>query len=171
MTNTIAAPAPSASEAYLYNRTHFERAADDFLLSNVIDQREAAKEEFMRDNGDSVINEEENGTVSAEKSPEEFNFSMFQRSWPAFNEKLKENTESRGVVIFYADEKMVDINKVRGDVESRVKMYAGEARVGLDRFQIVFGGYRSGIDIEMWVAPKTAAVPQVKPDQRSSVAD
>jgi hypothetical protein len=171
VTNTIAVPAPSAGEAYLYSRTHFEHAADDFLLSNVIDRREAAKEEFLRDNGDSVINEEENGTAAVERSPEEFNFSMFQRSWPAFNEKLKEDTGSRGVVIFYADDKMVDVNKIRGDVESRVKIYAGEAKIGLDRFQIVFGGYRSGIDIEMWVAPKTAKAPQIKPDQRSSVAD
>jgi hypothetical protein len=171
LTKTIPVPAPSASEAYLYSKTRFEVAADDFLLSSVLEQREAAHQEFMRDNGDAVSAEEENGMVAAERSPENFNLDMFQRSWPAFNEKVKENAEARGVVIFYADEKTFDIGKVRSDVETRVKVYASEAKVGLDRFQVVFGGYRSGLEIEMWVAPKTAKAPEIKPAARSSVAD
>jgi hypothetical protein len=171
LTKTIAPPAAPANEAYLYSKAHFEQTADDFLLSNAIEQREAFHQEFMRDNGDSIITEEENGTVAFERSPESFNLDMFQRSWPSFNEKLKETADTRGVVIFYADEKTFDIGKVRSEVETRVKTYASEAKVAPDRFQVVFGGYRSGLEIEMWVAPKTGKAPEVRPSQRTSVAD
>jgi hypothetical protein len=174
LTNTIAPPTPPSTDTFLYHRSHFERASDDFLLPSALKQREAAMDEFNRDNAENALTQEDNGMAlsqSNQKSPEVVNFEMFQRSWPTFNEKLKENSEARGVVIFYADDKMFDVKKIRSDVEGRVKASADQAGIALDKLQVLFGGYRSGIEIEMWVAPKTAKLPEARPNQRTSAVD
>jgi hypothetical protein len=170
-TYTIAQPVALQNETLLFHCSHFDISPDDFLLPTVIAEREHAYEEFSRDNGDSQNNEQETTAVSVEKSPAETNQEDFFRAGYDFAEKVKNNSEDRGVVIVYADEKMFDIKKVQNDVRNRVAGLAAENKISPDRFEVVFGGYRHGIEIEMWLVPKAAKTPAAKPAQRQSVAD
>lgn len=168
LTLAIAAPATPKNEAFLYHRSHFELSSDDFLLPNVMEERQIAIEEFSRDNAENLAGEslEEAGPEQrTEAAPRENDAENFYRSGQDFAEKVK-NPESRGVIVFYVDDKMFNVAKIRDDIKKRIDGNAGQAKVNVNKFELVFGGYRSGIDIEMWVVPQNAKTPAAKPAQR-----
>lgn len=179
LTNTISALTPrtlvtnggKGPEAFLYHRSQFEIAADDFMLRTAIEQRESARDEFLRDNGDSLTTEDENPGAGSEYVPVSDNVRGFQNSWSSFNSKLKDNAGARGLVIFYADEKVLDVEKLRMDMSNRLRGHAAEAQIPVENFNLVYGGYRSGFEIEMWVVPHTAKTPEARPGKRSSVIE
>ena len=48
---------------------------------------------------------------------------------------------------------------------------AEESGIPGDRLQVVFGGYRGVPQVELWLVPDGAAMPEFKPDDRSKTDD
>jgi hypothetical protein len=156
------------NDTFLFHRSHFDFSADQLMLPSVIKQRELSQEEYMRDNGDFVNAEEETAPAVIEKSPDETNVEMFLRAGNEFAEKFKADPDGRGVVIFYADDNMFDVKKLDTDMQNRIAALAARAGLAPNKFQVIFGGYRRGIEVEMWIVPKTAKSPLAKPAARQS---
>lgn len=172
LTATIAPLEAPKNDTFLFHRSHFDVTADEFLLPGAIEARELSREEYLRDNGDFVSAEEETIPAVSEKSPGETNAEAFSRAGYEFAQKFKANPDDHGVVIVYADDKMFDVKKLAADMRSRAAGMAAEMGIAPNKLEVVFGGYRRGIEIEMWVVPKAAKAPLAKPAQpQSNVAD
>jgi hypothetical protein len=167
-TNVIASVEAPKNDAFLFHRTHFDLSPDEFMLPNVIEQRVASQEEYLRDNGDFVSQEDETTVAEPEKTSDDDNLEMFFRAGNDFAQKFKTDPDERGVIILYADDKMFDIKKLDTDMQNRIAELAAQAGIAPNKFQVVFGGYRRGIEVEMWVVPKTAKAPDLKPAARQS---
>ena len=61
---------------------------------------------------------------------------------------------SRGVIVYYADEEYHDINKINAHLAEAKRRLAKEGKIAFDRIDIVFGGFRGGIEFELWIVPK-----------------
>ena len=172
LTATIAPLEAPKTDTFLFHRSHFDVTADEFLLPSTIDAREASREEYLRDNGDFVSAEEETVPAVIEKSPGETNAEAFSRAGYEFAQKFKANSDDHGVVMIYADDKMFDVKNLAADMRSRSAAMAAEMGIAPGKLEVVFGGYRRGIEIEMWVVPKAAKAPLAKPAQpQSNIAD
>lgn len=170
---TIAPLEVPKTDTFLFHRSHFDITADEFLLPGAIEARELSREEYLRDNGDFISAEEETVPAVSEKSPGETNAEAFSRAGYEFAEKFKADADGHGVVMIYADDKMFDVKKLAADMRSRAAGMAAQMGIAPNKLEVVFGGYRRGIEIEMWVVPtKAAKAPLAKPAQpQSNVAD
>jgi hypothetical protein len=84
----------------------------------------------------------------------------------SYGSLLAKREGSRGVVIFYADDKHFDIAKIRSLVEEGVQHLSKSAELKGRSISVVFGGYRIGTDVEFWVVPKKGIDPVPKPSER-----
>lgn len=173
LTAVIAPFEAPKTDTFLFHRSHFDITADEFLLPSAIEARELSREEYLRDNGDFVSAEEETIPAVNEKTPGETNAEAFSRAGYEFAQKFKADPDGHGVLIVYADDKMFDVKKIAADMRSRAAGMAAEMGIAPNKLEVVFGGYRRGIEIEMWVVPtKAAKAPLVKPAQpQANVAD
>ncbi len=69
-------------------------------------------------------------------------------------------------MVFYTDDETFDVSKLREHIERGIRQLAKDTTISSDRFKIVFGGYRSIIEIEMWIMPKKGKMPELKPGER-----
>jgi hypothetical protein len=171
-TETIAALETPKADAFLFHRTRFEVSAEDFMLPVALQQREMNREEYARDNSDSFYAEDETTLAEPERSADALNMESFFRAGQNFVQRFKADADGRGVVIIYADDHTYDTKKLEADMHARVAGVASQAGIEPAKFEVVFGGYRKGIEIEMWIVPKNAKGPAVKPaDRNSNIAD
>jgi hypothetical protein len=93
-------------------------------------------------------------------------------SWAkkAFGEAVKAAPTNNGVIVLYADENYFDVERLMGFVEEGRNRIATASVIPGDRIQVVFGGYRSAPQIELWVVPKGGPMPEFKTEDRSKAA-
>ena len=96
--------------------------------------------------------------------PDARKFSWAKKS---FGEAVKADPASRGVLVLYADENRYDVNRLIEFVERGRDRIANGVSIGGEKIQVVFGGYRSSPQVEMWIIPADGAMPEFKPEQRS----
>ncbi len=163
-TETTEAPAIPVNKTYLYHRCDFEIVSSEFLLPSVIAEREraAANEEYS---GQAGNGEEEPSIETPESLRQENDQEIFYRPAYDFAVKAKDNFGNRAVVVFYANEKLYDLKKVKAFIEQEMQRIAGETQLNFDKLEIAFGGYNEGIGMEMWVVPSGAKMPAAKPNQ------
>jgi hypothetical protein len=172
LTETIATLENPKADAFLFHRTRFEVSAEAFMLPAALEQRDMNREEYARDNIESFYGEDETSFVEPEKSADAINMESFFRAGQNFVQRFKTDTDGRGVVIIYTDDRMYDAKKLEADMRARVTGAASQAAIEPAKFEVVFGGYRKGVEIEMWIVPKNAKDPLVKPaDRNSNIAD
>jgi hypothetical protein len=177
--------------AYLYDRKNleyffYEYGENEFLLQSVIDKYKRDNEEALAEvpraeepiaeqeetAGDKpqtylevpeIVPPEEPAAESAAEPEEEDDFGWFN---PAFIDKIKDDKDNRGVIVFYADDETFDTGKIRQYLEKAVQKFAEKYEIGAGKLTVVSGGYRPGIVVEMWAVPKNTEMPELKPDER-----
>jgi hypothetical protein len=86
----------------------------------------------------------------------------------SFGDALKVAPTSNGVIVLYADENLYDINRLISLVEEGRARMSEKAEIPAERIQITFGGYRGVPQVELWVLPQGASLPDFKPEDRST---
>jgi hypothetical protein len=90
-------------------------------------------------------------------------FSWARRS---FGDAVKADPGANGVIIFYADENYYDLDKLTAFVETGRNTLAKQSSIEPAQIQVVFGGYRSVPQVELWIVPEGSEMPELKPDER-----
>lgn len=115
---------------------------------------------------DSVPEEGEEEAFVDTRTPEEIEAERFSWTSDKFGHLLADRKDTSGVIIFYADDEIYDINKLRQFIEQGKKRIATAAGIRSGRISIQFGGFRPWIQTEFWVVPKKGAKPKPKPEER-----
>jgi hypothetical protein len=117
-------------------------------------------------------NEEAQQQVAAdseESYPAGSRLDTLKFSWAkkAFGDALNASATNNGVIVLYADENYYDVERLTGFVEDGRNRIAEMSGIGGERIQVVFGGYRSAPQIELWVVPQGSPMPEFKTEDRS----
>lgn len=192
-TDTIPKPSIPTNKTYLYNRNHLSGSyegdfSDEFILPSVKAQQEAEAMAAEAELEAEEINEEANAetetptveeetdeaeiaTVEEETeieqpTPGEIEEAKFYWANEAFGEMIKKRKNSSGVIIFYADDAYYDVGKLQSHIEDGKRRIAEVAKISPDKIQVIFGGYRTGIEAEFWIVPKKGEFPAPTPEER-----
>jgi hypothetical protein len=118
--------------------------------------------------------EPENQNVPSEDSPTgTARLDTLKYSWAtkAFGDAVKASPTTTGVIVLYANENHYDIERLMSFVEGGRNRIAEMSGIGGERIQVVFGGYRSMPQVELWVVPQGSPMPEFKADDRSKPSD
>jgi hypothetical protein len=176
-TNTIPKPKIPTDRTFLFDKSFLSSEfdydlSDEFLLASVKARREAeerlAEEEYRRENPEveTEIETDEEEIEIEETSPEETEAAKFRWANAKFGELIKNRTDTRGTIIFYADDAVYDVGKLLNHVEEGKRKIAEAAKIAPDKIQTLFGGYRSSIEVEFFIIPKKGELPTAKPEAR-----
>lgn len=187
-TQTITKPKIPTDKTFLYDRSYLYggeegNLLDEFILPQVKAQEEAerlASEAEMEAQIESEeINEEEINeetpdepeTLEEEfeieqRTPEEIEAEKFSWANEKFGEIIKKQKDSSGAIIFYADDAYYDIGRLQIHIEDGKRRIAEAAKIPADKIQVLFGGYRNGIEVEFFIIPKNGEFPTLAPEER-----
>ena len=84
----------------------------------------------------------------------------------AFGDAVKASPTNVGVIVVYADENYFELDRLMRYIEEGRDKIAISSKIGGDRVQVVFGGYRAAPQIEMWIVPQGGRMPELKPEER-----
>ena len=106
-------------------------------------------------------------------NPSGIRLDTLKYSWAtkAFGDAVKASPTNNGVIVLYADENYYDVSRLMGFIEDGRNRVAEASALGGERIQVLFGGYRAVPQVELWVVPDGAAMPEFKPDDRSKPAE
>ncbi|HEX6126381.1 MAG TPA: hypothetical protein VFZ23_13485, partial [Pyrinomonadaceae bacterium] len=85
----------------------------------------------------------------------------------SFGDAVKADVASSGVIVLYADENYYDLNALMAFVQDGRNRIANASGIGGDRIQVVYGGYRGVPQVELWLVPDGASMPEFKIEDRS----
>ena len=88
----------------------------------------------------------------------------------SFGDAVKADPTTYGVIVLYADENYYDINSLMAFVEDGRSRIAKRSGIEGDRIQVVFGGYRGVPQVELWLVPEGAPMPEFRTDDRSKTS-
>jgi hypothetical protein len=111
-------------------------------------------------------------TESEEGYPGSPRLDTVKYSWArkAFGDAVKAAPTNNGVIVLYADENYYDVERLMGFVEEGRNRIADASAIPGDRIQVVFGGYRSAPQLELWVVPQGSPMPEFKAEDRSKAS-
>jgi hypothetical protein len=167
-TETIDKPKISSDKTLLYDRGSIDFYYDaDNSLDLLLLHKRAEYEKFFEPS-EEVAEEivQETNSEETKLSAEELEEIKFDWTSDRFGSFLEKNKKMKGVIIFYADEQEFDIGKVASHIEEGKQRIAKAAKIKPERMQIIFGGYKSYIQIEFWAVPEKGIFPVPKPDER-----
>ena len=95
----------------------------------------------------------------------------FQWAKRSFGDALKTNPTAHGVIVLFADENIYDINSLMRYIEEGRGRIAEKSEIPIERLQVVFGGYRGLPQVEFWMLPEGAAMPEFKTEDRNKAGD
>lgn len=178
-TNTIRAPkAPRGT--FLWSRSGMSSEdyglSDEFVLDSVkkkeaeaarLQEIEDAKSaEGADDDGEVIENVPEE--VVEEEALDPLEQEALRFGW--FDQRIfgqiEQRKDSRGTIIFYADDERYDIGKLKQFIVEARNRFAKETNVNPDSITVKFGGYRSYDQAEYWIVPKGGKAPQPTPEER-----
>lgn len=180
--DTVPKPTLPDKKTFLYGRDYVDNGfyglsigdegyLDKYLLPAVKAEREAEKaafeKELARENNlieDETVKEEP--AESDQLTQEEIENDKFSWANAKFGEILKNRKDSTGIIVFYADDQTYDINGLQTFIEQGRSRIAKEAGILPGRIQIVFGGYRSQVETELWIMPRNGEFPKMTPQER-----
>jgi hypothetical protein len=177
--DTVPAPIIPKGKTYLYDKSYFEDASE-FALPTAEELNEEPEDisdsqEVVAENADDAEEVDETEPVEEEAveeipelSPEELEAIKFSWVDERFAELVKTEKKSRGVIIFYADETTNDINKIRSHIEEGRERLLKNSGLAAERFEIVFGGYRSYPEIDFWFVPPGGDAPVPTPETKET---
>ena len=167
-TDTIPTPTIPTDKTFLYDKKNLWGGEvgdllDEYILPSVKAQKEAEQMAYEQENPTEEIIEEaaaEPETPAVEEqdeieqpTPEEIEEARFYWANEKFGELIKNQKDSRGVIIFYADDAYYDVGKLQNHIEEGKRRIAEASKISPDKIQVVFGGYRTEIEAEFWIVP------------------
>jgi hypothetical protein len=171
-TNAIPKPEISLDKTLLYDRGSIDSYNDyesylDFLLPH----KKAEYEELTKtdESVDESVSEETTVDPSYEEpklSAEELENIKFGWTSERFGKFLEKNKKMQGLIVFYADDQEFDLNKLTNHIEEGKTRIAKSANIAPERIKIIFGGYKSYIQMEFWAVPEKGKFPDLTPDER-----
>lgn len=180
-TDTIPAPTSPKDKTFLYDNNILLSDdnydfLDKFILPTVqakIDEENRLAEEESKTeelNSESPI-EPETETVEenleVEKpTPQEIEEAKFFWVNEKFGAILKEQKDTKGVIIFYADDAYYEVGKLQNLIEEGKQKIAEANKISIDKIQVVYGGYRENVQAEFWIVPKKGEFPPPKPVEK-----
>lgn len=84
----------------------------------------------------------------------------------AFGDAVSATPTNTGVIVVYADENYFELDRLMSYIEEGRDKIAAASKIGGERFQVVFGGYRATPQVEMWIVPQGGPMPEFKPEER-----
>ena len=123
-------------------------------------------EQPQGESSDAVVTEPEQQSVPEEVAPAAGGEAKFHWAKRSFGEAIKAKPTNAGVIVLYADENYYDINSVMRFIEEGRSRIVTKSGVPADKIQVVFGGYRSVPQVELWIIPEGGPMPQFKTDDR-----
>lgn len=167
--DAIAKPKVSLDKTLLYDRNSidFEYWTADYtdLLTPLKKAEYEENERAYKESLDEAVSEE---TPAEEEKLSEEELQNLRFGWTSdrFGNFLEKNKKMQGVIMFYADDQEFDINKITNHIEEGKQRIAKEAKISPERILVMFGGYKSYIQIEFWAVPEKGNFPTPKPDER-----
>ncbi len=117
--------------------------------------------------------ETENPEIETSENPNDDIFEDFYENtdpfwWFSeyFAERLIDEKDAQGVIIFYTDEAEYDIAKTHEIIKTGLQKKAEELKFDHSKVNILFGGYRELSSAEYWIVPKGAKNPEPKPETK-----
>lgn len=167
----IAKPVVPADKVSLYDDASLTYPYEDseprrFLLASVKAEYDKREKEWEAEFGkEETANDEE--TKISRKEIEDL-----ELSWAGadYGKLIKNQPDSKGVIIFYLDNTRLDARKVRKNLEKGASRIAQESGISKDRIKIVYGGYRDWVQADMWIVPKNVSEPKPSPGKREETA-
>lgn len=167
-TDAISKPKISLDKTLLYERNSidFEYLTDDYA-DLLMPLKKAEYEENQRAFRESLDESVPEQTTEEEKlSDEQLQDLKFNWTSDRFGAFLEKHKKMQGVIMFYADDQEFDVNKVTNRIEEGKQRIAKAAEISPERIQVVFGGYKSYIQIEFWAVPEKGKFPTPEPEER-----
>lgn len=161
LTNTIPKPNLPTDKTFLYNKEilvlpYHDIEPYEFLLPSIKAEVDKARKEFKAETGEE-INDSNDDSGLTKKELEELKFFWASQS---FGDVIKNQNDSRGMIIFYADSSRLNINKIKKHIEKGKLKISKEAKIPPSKIKIVYGGYRDIIQAELWIIPKNGIEPK-----------
>lgn len=183
-TDTVPKPALPKNKTYLHDNKGFTQAYEeedsilsDFILPHVkaeIAERQRLDEEEWEKNDPQGAAEYKASLASEVENPpeeptrEELDEARFFWLSGNFGDAIKHQKGARGVIIFYADDLYFDVNKLHAFIDEGRRKIAGDAKIPIEKIQVLFGGYRDRTQAEFWIVPKKGEPPIPTPEQRKT---
>lgn len=185
--NALPKPEIPTDKTFLFDRGFLaleeeDQEKSDFVLQSYKDELEAERKKWEEEYRlERLANGEEDVEIEPEPEAEEISEIEedesklteeeeleYKFSWLSdpFGSLLAKRTESRGVIIFYADDERFDIQKIRSLIDEGVERLHTSAELKGTRIEVVFGGYRSSTGVEFWVVPAEGSDPVPTPEER-----
>lgn len=183
-TDTIPAPKIPTDKTFLYDKNNLwggeeGNLLDEYILPDVKAKEEAEQLAYEQENQseetiDETTTEIETAKVDEEveepeieqPTAEEREAAKFYWTNEKFGELIKNQKDSHGVIIFYADDAYYDVGKLQSHFEEGKRRIAEAAKISASKIRVVFGGYRSGVEAEFWIVPKKGKSPKPTPEER-----
>jgi len=179
-TDTISAPTTPKDKTFLYDSKilydDYYDFTNEFILPSVTarieEENRLAEEQAKAEESNSeeaiepkVEAVEENFEIE-KPTPEEIEEAKFSWVNEKFGEIIKKQKDSRGVIIFYADDAYYDVVGLKSLIEAGKQKIAEFNKIPVAKIQIVYGGYRDMVQAEFWIVPKKGESPTPRPEER-----
>lgn len=181
-TDTVSAPVMPKDKTFLYDKSYLQTEEfdysflDQFILPSVKTQMEEenrlAEEEAnagksnLEDAAEIKVETAEESSEIESRTPEEIKEAKFYWVNEKFGEIIKNQKDSHGVIIFYADDAHYDIGKFQSFFEEGGQKIATANEIPAQRIQVIYGGYRGMIETEFWIVPKNGENPIPTAEER-----
>lgn len=138
-TNTVPKPTVPKNKTYLYNHIYMD--ATTFFIPREVERMEME------------ITDEDR----------EWAYHWVDNN---FAQMIKESKGSRGVIVYYADDEYHDLGKILAHLIEAKRRMTKDVETSFEKIDIVFGGFRGGIEFELWIVPKNDKMPEFSPQER-----
>lgn len=162
-TNAIQKPEIPLDKTLLYDYSSIEFY--DYS-ENLLPHKKAEYEEYTKTDEVSEETTVDPDYEEPKLSAEELDNLKFEWANERFGKFLGKNKKMQGVIVFYADDQEYDINKLTSHFEEGKNRIAKASDIASERIKVVFGGYRSHIQMEFWAVPEKGKSPELTPEER-----
>ncbi len=180
-TDTVSAPVMPKDKTFLYGKSYlgsdeYYNFLDQFILPSVKAQMEEenrlaeeqikAEKSSLEESNETKIEAVEETSEIESPTPEEIERAKFSWVNEEFGKVIQNRKDSRGVIIFYADDMYYDVGKFQNLFEEGSQKIAESNKIPTDRIQVIYGGYRGMIETEFWLVPKNGENPLPTAEER-----
>lgn len=166
-TNVVSKPIVPTDKISIYNKTYLfapyeDSEPYDFLLASVKAEYDKTQKEWEAEFGNEETKDIESPKIS-KKEKEDLELFWAESN---YGKIIKNQPDSKGVIIFYLDDTRLDIKKVRKNLEKGRRRIAKESGISANKIEIIYGGYRDWVQADMWIVPKNIDKPKLTPEKR-----
>ena len=153
-----------------YIRPDVRQRLDKEPVSQDEEPVQADEPEKSEHDDEPPVEQVENAEADDDPETRTRNLDKIRFAWAKkkFGDVLAADAKLTGTIVVYADENFYDINKLLMFIDEGRDRIAAGSEVDANRIQVLFGGYRGVPQIEMWVVPIGAELPEMKPEDREA---